>query len=98
MTEVEKISKIVEEILNADPLARNDDRYLYCEVVRKIKPHVLFEPFAMVYMDKSLPSTETVRRSRQKIQEQNKYLRADPDVEAGRMLKEQEFFDFAVNW
>lgn len=91
-----EVSKIVERILNDDPMARNDDRYLYLEVVKEIKPSVLYEPFAMAFMDKDLPSTETVRRSRQKIQEQNSNLGADPDVEAMRGIKEQEFFEFAV--
>lgn len=91
-----EISKIVERILNNDPMARNDDRYLYLEVVREIKPSVLYEPFAMAYMDKDLPSTETVRRSRQKVQEQNPNLGADSDVVAMRDIKEQEFFEFAI--
>ena len=98
MDDLKKTRKLVEDILNKDPLARNSDRYLYLEVVREVKPSVLYEPFAMAFMDKDLPSTETVRRARQKIQEENEFLRADPDVEAARQLKEHQFFDFAVNW
>ena len=64
MHHIKEVSKIVEDILNKDPMARNNDRYLYLEVVRAVKPELLNVPFCIAYMDEGIPSTETVRRSR----------------------------------
>ena len=97
MNELKAISKIVESILNDDPKARDDDRYLYLQIVKQMKPSTEFEPFAFVIMDKSLPTPETVRRARQKVQEQNPYLQASPTVSGMRLLKEEEYKEFAIS-
>lgn len=98
MHHIKEVSKIVEDILNKDPMTRNNDRYLYLEVVRAVKPELLNVPFCIAYMDEGIPSTETVRRSRQKIQADNPHLAAEPQVEGMREIKKEEFFDYAISW
>ena len=96
MNELKAISKIVEQILNDVPATRDDDRLLYLTVVKWMKPSAEYQPFTLTIMDKTLPSPETVRRSRQKVQELNRYLRPSADVSGMRLEKEHEFFDFAI--
>lgn len=93
---IDKVSDIVLDILRKDPKARDSDRYLYIEVVRAVKPQALYEPFFLAYADNDLPSTETVRRTRQKAQADYPELAADMQVEGFREVKEHEFFDFAI--
>ncbi len=88
------IKPVVLAILEADRRARNDDRYLYLKVVEKLAPGALYAPFAVAYMSKDMPSTESVRRCRQWCQEHYEDLRSDDNVEAARMLEEEEVREF----
>ena len=71
----------VEWILQRHPEARNDDFYLYLLYVRYFEPklsgYIKFIPFNLV---KSATRFETIRRCRQKLQEQGLYLPTDPKV------------------
>ena len=71
----------VEWILANHPEARNDDFYLYLLYVRLFEPklsgYIKFIPFNLV---KSATRFETIRRCRQKLQEQGLYLPTDPKV------------------
>ena len=71
----------VEWILANHPEARNDDFYLYLLYVRYFEPklsgYIKFIPFNLV---KSATRFETIRRCRQKLQEQGLYLPTDPKV------------------
>lgn len=84
------VKNIVEYILNADVAARNSDQVLYLDVVRLLHPGMENAPFYRVITDCRIPGFETIRRARQKVQENNPNLRASDNVEAGRMLKEEE--------
>lgn len=96
MLTLKTVSDVVIGILRAMPETRDSDKKLYVEVVRKIKPSALYEPFYIAFMDDKLPSTETVRRTRQKAQEQFPELAATPQVEGMREVMEQNFFEFVT--
>ena len=78
-----KASKLVEHILSQSREARNSDKVLIIKVMA----------FYGIYLDeaqqarfKKMPSTETFRRIRQKIQESGKYP-ADQEVGKERRYK-----------
>ena len=48
-------------------------------------------------LDADAPSFESIRRCRQKVQEQNENLRADSDVRDIRALKQKEICEWALN-
>lgn len=78
-----KISNLVEKILSESQDARDSDKVLMLKVMEHyglyLSPHQ-----QQVYKD--MPSTETVRRVRQKLQEGGKY-QADPRVAKERHYK-----------
>lgn len=86
-----EIKQIVFDILTNDKKARDSDTYLYLEVVRAVKPALLSQPLMIAFFDKDLPNYESVRRSRQKMQESFPLLRPSDNVQAMRELQEQEY-------
>jgi hypothetical protein len=81
---IEKLRTVrerVEYILKTYPDARNDDFYLYLLYVRHFEPklsgYIKFIPFSLI---KSATRFESVRRIRQKIQEEGRYLPTDPEI------------------
>lgn len=81
-----KISQQVENILKVSTQARNSDKELIILYMQK---------FGMELSDKQIkkfremPSTETIRRVRQQLQEQGKYP-ASPEVDKARFEKYKE--------
>lgn len=78
-TEFKQIRKLVKEILKTEPETRNSDSALYSKVVEKLNKSALDRPFGEVMANlkaMGLPGFETVRRTRQKLQE------IDPDLKA----------------
>lgn len=78
-TEFKQILKLVKEILKTEPETRNSDSALYSKVVEKLNKSALDRPFGEVMANlkaMGLPGFETVRRTRQKLQE------IDPDLKA----------------
>ena len=98
---IQSTQKIVEEVLNEKPETRESDGALIVEVLRSINPEIVKEPFYKVVPMCSetgeYPPFETIRRTRQKIQERNPHLRASKEVESYRAYKEHKFFDFAIS-
>ena len=78
-----KISDRVRNILEAVPSTRNSDKELL--IVYMQKSGMDLTP-AQVNLFKELPSMETIRRIRQKIQENGEYP-ASPEVEKQRFEK-----------
>lgn len=74
---------VVEHVLKESTRARNDDRYLLVEVWQKYGLGLDERQVAMILGSK-LPSPETVRRYRQKLQQQGKYPAYAPVAEARR--------------
>jgi len=75
------VKERVEYILENYPEARNDDFYLYLIYVRLFEPklsgYIKYIPFNLV---KTATRFETIRRCRQKLQEQGQYLPTDPKI------------------
>ena len=69
---------IVERVLKEHPETRDDDHKLFVWVCYYEKPELLEETFSRVFWNHSengLPSFETIRRTRQKLQEKKTSLR-----------------------
>lgn len=91
---LKNIKETVRFILENDTRARNDDRYLYVRVCETFCPGSTNEPFALAYMNKSMPSSESVRRSRAWLQEHYETLRPNDTVSAFRRINEDEYREF----
>ena len=76
------------------PETRANDRKLI-EVLYDEFYGVNDEPFYMVLRRKDLPSFESIRRCRQKIQEEHEYLRADKETEDKRLEAQKDYIDYA---
>ena len=87
------LAKQVEQILEDYPVARGDDRFLITAIYSKYT--CVDAPFSKVMEDYTLPPFESIRRSRQKVQEQRPELRANADIEQIRMDLQEEYIEFA---
>lgn len=97
-TELRTTTKLVREVLEENPKARNSDDLLYYQVCLKIDDKCVHLPFPMVFLNRkqfNYPSTETVRRARQKLQATYPELAGDSNVEGQRMVNEEAFRDYA---
>lgn len=92
-----KTTVLVKSILECNPNTRNSDSLLYIEVCKKLNPEVEHWLFFDVLRNQSelgLPSIETVGRCRRKVVETYPELAGCSDVEAQRILNEEEFIDY----
>ena len=80
--------------LDRYPETRADDRELI-KVLYEEFYSVWAEPFYMVMNRHDLPSFESIRRCRQKIQEENEDLRADKATEDRRLEAQIDFIEYA---
>ncbi|MCD6235699.1 MAG: hypothetical protein J7J94_01725 [Thaumarchaeota archaeon] len=75
------VKERVEYLLEHYPEARNDDFYLYILYIRHFEPelsrYIDYVPFNII---KRSTRFESVRRARQKIQEEGHYLPTDPKI------------------
>ena len=95
------VQDYVQRILKRDKRARNSDRLLSYEFFKDY--YRLFENKDLDKMtvkdfllDHKAPTMETVRRCRQKCQEQHEELRADSDVREVRAIKQAEICEWAL--
>lgn len=102
-TEQRKLQERVRTILLVDEDARSSDDRLYLAVINQISAEKGFNPngitlpnFLLKRKAYGFPNYESVGRARRKIQENDETLRADPNVEAMRELKEEEYREWAV--
>lgn len=97
---LKETKNIVESILNINPRTRDCDNLLIVEVYEHISPGITERPFKEVAMlggyNDSFPTFETIRRTRQKVQEKKPHLRANKEVEGQRLVLQHKFFDFAL--
>lgn len=101
-SELKTTHDLVKEILKASPQARNSDNFLLYTVYAVVgKRHGIditrmsVPTFFLHMKEYGFPSPETIRRTRQKIQAACPELAADANVEAGRILNEESFRDYA---
>jgi hypothetical protein len=97
---IKECKAIVKHILETNPHTRNSDNDLIVEVLNFIEPGVTHEPFEVVikqcHINGRFPTLETIRRTRQKIQEHYPELAPTEEVEGLRVFQEHKFFDFAI--
>lgn len=102
MNDIRNTSNLVKETLIRNPQARNSDNYLYY-IICKAKlagsgidiSKISFQDGLLHRNDYGLPAFETVRRTRQKVQQSFPELAGDADVEAMRVIREETFRDYA---
>lgn len=102
MNDIKNTSDLVKEVLKHSQKARNSDNYLYY-LVCKIRlqgsgidiDSISFKDGLILRSEYGLPNFETVRRARQKIQQHCPELAGTADVEARRVIREEEFRDYA---
>lgn len=85
---------LVKKILEDYPQTRNSDTTLYIKVVSQINPQANDRPFANVMSsleELGLPCFETVRRTRQKLQQEIPELRACDKVQDYRTCQEERY-------
>ena len=97
---IKDVKKRVLVILETKPQTRNSDNDLYYEMVREIVgPRKLSQMTAKDLLlkrkDYGLPTTESVRRARQKCQAEYPALSAVPRVTGFRVENELEYREFA---
>ena len=76
------------------PETRSSDRKLI-ELLYDEFYGVWAAPFYEVLRNNELPSFETIRRCRQRVQQEREDLRADEPVEAVRIAKQEEYIAYA---
>lgn len=100
--ELKTTHDIVMDILKSNPIARNSDNHL-CYFVYKVvgkKNGIDIDSMSMprffLHMKEfGFPSTETIRRARQKIQASHPELCGIRTVEGQRLLNEEVFREYA---
>lgn len=102
MDNLTKLSELVHDVLMKNERARNSDTYLYyivCNEKLKENGHDISKiTLADALLKREalgLPLSESVRRSRQKIQHDNPELAASKAVEAIRSENEKEYRKYA---
>lgn len=97
--DLKSVANLVKAILISDARARNDDNYLYLQVIE----HIHGEPINMSarcffgnFSEFDFPAFESVRRTRQKVQAAFPELGADRKVKGFRDVKEAEYRAFAT--
>ena len=96
--ELKRTNEIVKNILQQSPESRNSDDVLYLKVCECIYPGSSNLPIQTVLMNRknyNLPSFETVRRTRQKLQASYPELAGNSTVKGQRMLNEEVFRNYA---
>lgn len=100
--DIQTVQDMVEDILTECRQARNSDNVLCFKVYQKMLDKKGYDitkmSAAMLFLNMKtygLPSTETIRRSRQKIQADNEWLRADRNIAEAREENEKVFRDYA---
>lgn len=89
-----KISDMVWQTLMVHPETRSSDRELILNVYADFYG-IFSEPFYKVMDRTDLPSFESIRRCRQRIQAEDEELRAVPEVEETRINNQEEWLKFA---
>ena len=83
----------VEYLLSTYPVTRDDDRKLIGAVYTVFYGVDVNAPFKDILLNDKLPNFETIRRCRQKAQEENEELRGKRDKE--RIELQKEYIEYA---
>jgi hypothetical protein len=103
MTDLKTIQGLVQALLEQDPKCRNCDGYLYLRVLftyakkNNINLDAMsISDFLMNHHGNDFPIFESVRRSRQKLQQHRPDLSASEAVEGFRAENEAQFRAYAM--
>lgn len=99
MNDLRTIKGAVKRILEADVESRSSDLRLYRLLAQEANDAAMEMSFSYVISNLSflgLPNFESVRRTRQKVQEENPELRPNAVVADARRKLQDEYHDFAV--
>lgn len=98
MSRLKKTSDLVRTVLQEVPETRNNDDVLYAEVCKRVNSSFMAMSFRQVLLHRKelgFPPFESVRRSRQKIQQHHPELSACSLVEGYRALEEEMYKNYA---
>lgn len=87
---------VIKDLLTDYPRLRGNDRRLYLAVLWKMG-YPLDVSIRDFFNDDSFPNYESIRRCRQKTQEENPELLPDKETQEARRLAEEEYLEFARN-
>lgn len=100
--EIKTVESLVEDVLIDCRAARNSDNVLCFKVYQKLLEErgmdITKVSAAMLFLNMKnygLPTTETIRRCRQKVQASNEWLRSDRNIAKQREENEKTFRDYA---
>lgn len=103
MLDLKNTTALVKSILEQDEQCRNSDSFLYLKVLsavakqKGIDLEKMTVPFFLMNLHGAgLPPFESVRRSRQKLQQHHPELAANETVQGFRAENEREFRAYAV--
>ena len=95
MSRVRDVEPKVATILEAFPHTRDSDKLLVLNVYNAFYNVGVNDGFAAVMMRTDLPSFESIRRARQKLQAKYPELRATDKVEAIRSAEQEDYRKYA---
>ena len=95
MAKIITIHQMVENILKQYPGTRDDDRELIQTLYGKYYGIDFYKPWGSVIRDKNLPSFESIRRCRQRLQEKDESLRGSKESEDARLAKQEEYIAYS---
>jgi len=95
MSRVREVTPKVEYMLQHFPLTRSNDKSLIRMVYSMYYGVDYDTPFGEVMRRQDLPSFESIRRARQKLQEMNEDLRGTRESEIKRMAEQEEYLEYA---
>lgn len=102
MIDFNTTTELVKYILTTDPKTRNSDSFLYLKVLteigrqRGIDIDKMSIPYFLLNLHgTAVPCFETVRRTRQKLQQHYPYLASSEPVKGFRTANEAEYKAFA---
>lgn len=95
LIELRTIEEKVKYILVNDPETRDSDKKLIASFIGTFVPNLSLMTFKDAMTDEMMPSPETIRRTRQKIQASIPSLKASREVEIFRDENEAVFTKYA---
>jgi hypothetical protein len=98
--ELLQVKAVVKFLLETEPNTRNNDGLLYVRVCQCFNPSIDQFPFGVVMANQkqfNIPSAETVRRARQKLQAEFEHLKANKQVKEHRAVQEMKYKSFALD-
>ena len=98
MGALNSLKPIIKDLLERDPILRDDDWLLIGKVFKEIYGidyTYMFLDVMKRHHELGLPSFETIRRTRQKVQEENPALESSKAKKKERQIAFNEFYDFA---